>query len=112
MMTKLLIILGAPLWLPLLIAVAAVILSLLIVLWAVILSFWSAFTSLAVSSLGSLLLGIINVVSSGVLSEIALMLFGTSMVLAGLAIFSFIGCLYATKCSWKLIKSTFAVLKN
>ena len=53
-----LLVLGFPLWFPLLLAAFAVLLSVYIVLWSLILCLWAAELALAVSALGALAAGI------------------------------------------------------
>ena len=90
-----LLVLGAPVWLPLLIAVFAVLLSLYIVLWSVIISLWAAFVSLALSALGVAAAGAAFAFGTGRLAGIAML--GAGAVCAGLSVFLFFGCKAASK---------------
>lgn len=90
-----LLILGSPVWVPLLVAAFAVGLSLYLVLWSVIISFWAVFASFAGCALGGFFGGIILAVTGKSLPGIALI--AAALVFAGLAIFLFIGCKAAAK---------------
>lgn len=90
-----LLVLGAPLWLSLLIAVAAVVLSLYVTLWSVMVALWSVFASLAGSALGCLAGGILFICTGYLPSGLATV--AVALVCAGLSIFAFIGCREATK---------------
>ena len=90
----LLLILGFPLWFPLLIAAFAVILSLYLSLWTVVISLWAVEISLGASVLGCIAGGAILAGTGKYLSGFALV--GAALVVAGLAIFFFFACKYAT----------------
>ena len=90
-----LLILGAPLWLSLLIAIASVILSVYIVLWSVIISLWAAAISVFASAVGAIIIGIILTTQGDVYPGIAM--FGIALFCAGLSIFFFFGCKATTK---------------
>ena len=90
-----LLIVGFPIWLPLLVAAFAVELSLFVSLWAVIVSLWAVFASLAGAGLGGLVGGIVMAVTDESLPGIALI--GLALVSAGLSVFAFYGCKAATK---------------
>lgn len=98
-----LIVLGFPVWFPLLAAAAVVVLSLFIVLWALILSLWAVEVSLCVSVPGAVALAAVYFMRTNAL--VALMALGAGAVLAGLSIFGAFGCLAATKGAWRLTKS-------
>ncbi len=90
-----LLILGAPLWIPLLIAVFAVILSVYVVLWAVIISLWAVCIAFAVASVACLAATVWLIFRGGLIPASAA--FGACLLLAGLAIFLFFGCAAASK---------------
>ena len=97
-----LIVLGFPLWFPLLIAAGAVLLSLYVVIWSIDVSLWSvdlSFATLAVA--GFALAGTYAVTGHGVP---ALAMLGIGVCSVGLAIFAFYGCLAATKGLLRLTK--------
>ena len=93
---------GSPIWVPLAIAALAVIFSLYVSVWAIVISFWAVFASFAGSAIGGVLGGSIFICTENVIPGIALIAAG--LVCAGLAIFSFFGCLAATKGTAKLAK--------
>ena len=85
-----LLIVGFPIWLPLLISAFAVELSLYVSYWSLIVSAWAVFASLAGAGLGGLVGGIVMAVTGESLPGIALI--GMALASAGLSIFTFYGC--------------------
>lgn len=100
-----LLILGFPLWFPLLVAAFAVALSLYVSLWAVIISLWAVFAALAVCGLALLIGGIVS--AFGAMISLGIALVGGSLVCAGLSIFLFFGCKALTKGTCVLTKKLF-----
>lgn len=90
-----LLVLGAPLWIPLLIAVAVIIFSCYAVIWSAIISLWAAEVSIGATSIGALIIGAVAIVQGNVLPGIAM--FGIALICAGLTIFFFFGCKEVTK---------------
>ena len=90
-----LIVLGSPVWAPLLIAACAVALSLYAVLWSVIISLWAVFASLAACAVAFVPTGIALACNGHVTTGVALI--GSSMIFTGLAVFAFVGCKEATR---------------
>ena len=90
-----LLVLGFPLWFPLLIAAFAVLLSIYIVIWAVIISLWAVDLSFAVACLGCVAGGVLLLIGTGVSPGLAVLSAG--LVLAGLAILLFFVCKAAGK---------------
>lgn len=105
-----LLILGAPIWLSLLVAVFAVILSVYISVWAVIISLWAVFTSLGACTLGGIAAGVIFVCTDNLFSGLAML--AASLILAGFTIFCFFGCKIATKSILILTKKIVVAIKN
>ena len=105
-----LLILGAPIWLSLLVAAFAVILSVYISVWAVIISLWAVFTSLGACTLGGIAAGVIFVCTDKLFSGLAML--AASLILAGLTIFGFFGCKIATKSILILTKKIVVAIKN
>ncbi len=95
-------IVGAPLWIPLLAAALVIVLALLAVLWSVVVCMWAVFAALAGIGAGGVISGIATTVSGNL--PIALQLLGMGLAGAGLAIFAFHGCLALTKGSAYLTK--------
>jgi len=90
-----LIVLGSPLWLPLLIAAVAVVLSLYAVLWSLIISVWAVFGSVAGVSVGGIFAGTAFALTGNALPGIAMI--GAALASAGLSVFIYFGCMSATK---------------
>ena len=97
-----LLIVGAPLWIPLVIAAVAVILALYAVLWSLIVSAWAVFGTFAGCLLGGVGSGIILMCTNNL--PIGLAMIGAGFVCGGLAILAFFGCLAATKASARFSK--------
>lgn len=91
----LLLVLGSPVWIPLLISALAVLFSLYVSIWAVVLSLWAADLSLIAGSVGALAAGIFQFVQGNALQ--GLVLISASLMLAGLSIFLFFGCRAASR---------------
>ena len=101
-----LLILGFPLWLPLLIAAFAVVISLIAVLWSVVGTLWGAlFGTLAGCGIGVTLLGLGCMIAGKWVVGTAL--FGAGLACSGLAVFAFFACIYTTKGAAWLTKVTF-----
>ncbi len=81
---------GSPLWIPILVAFAAVILAVYIATWAVVISCYAVSFALAASSVGCLLGGCAAFVIFGVGD--GLFLLGAAFIVASLAILAFLGC--------------------
>lgn len=88
----LLIVLGFPVWFPLLISFIAILFSLYVVGWAVIVSLWAVVVALGASFIGGTILGIIYLFQGA-----NAILLGLSIVCGGLAIFLFFGVKELTK---------------
>ncbi len=100
-----LLILGSPLWVPLLIAAFAVGLSLYVSLWSVIISFWAAFGSMVACGVAGLVASIGMALGGDPMSSLALA--GASAVCLGLAIFLFFGCKALTDATVRLTAKLF-----
>ncbi len=106
----LLIVLGFPLWLPLLIAAFAVLFSLFAALFSVVISLWSVVVSLWGTALGGLVLGAVALVSENLSAGLALM--GIALFSAGLSLFGIFGCKAATKGAGMLTVNTAKGIKK
>lgn len=100
---------GLPVWVPLCIASAVVMLALYISLWSIIVSLWSVFASLVGCTIGGVVLSVVLLVSGRL---VGVGMIGVSLVLAGLAILSFIGCSAATKGTVLLTKKIALTIKK
>lgn len=89
-----LLILGAPIWLSLLIAAFAVVLSVYISLWAVIISLWAIFASFVGCAFGGIVGGALLAFTNG---ASGVFLIGAGLFCAGASVLLFHGCKAATK---------------
>ena len=89
--------LGSLVWGPLLISAVAVLVSLLVSLWAVTVSLWATVPTLGVGCLYGVVQGVRLIVTSDVLSGIALM--GAGLACAGLTVICAYICSVLTRCS-------------
>ena len=105
-----LIVLGSPVWLPLLISAFAAILSLYIALWSLVVSLWALFASLAACGVAGIIAGVGYAILVKPLDGILLLAAG--LVCSGLAIFAFLGCKAATNGAAHLTKKTFFGIKH
>jgi uncharacterized membrane protein len=106
-----LLVVGFPLWFPLLIVVPfSVIASLYATLWSVIVSLWAVFGSLIGSAAGVLVGGVCFIAVGYMPSGIVLI--GASLFCAGLSVFLFFGCKAATKGTVWLTKRIALGIKN
>lgn len=104
-----LLIVGFPIWLPILISLFAVALSVYVSLWAAVISLYAADLSLAAGSLAGLVGAIMMFVGGQPAS--GLLFLGAMLALAGLAILLFFGCNAAVKGVCKLGKLTLRGIK-
>ena len=104
-----LLIVGFPIWFPILISVFAVIFSVYVSLWAGVISLYAADLSLAVSAPAALVGAILLFVAGQPAS--ALLFLGAMLALAGLAILLFLGCNAAAKGVVRLGKLTLRGIK-
>lgn len=105
----LLLVLGSPVWLPLLAAAFAVCLSLYLVLWAMLISVWAVDLSLAVSAVGGLFMAAFHMLKGNPAG--AAFILGAALVCAGLAILLFFACLKLTKALMRLTKKMLLGIK-
>lgn len=103
-----LLVLGFPVWFPLLIAAAVVMLSLYVVVWSVMVSLWAVELALAFCAV----YGIIGGFIASVNAPVGFALVGAGIACAGLAILLFLGCKAATKGIWLLTKKMALALKR
>lgn len=92
---RVLLVIGSPLWLPLLVAAVAIVLSLYVVLWAVIVSLWAVFASLIGVAISGVVGGAGFAIGSSMPSGVAM--FGAGLVCAGAAVFLFFLCKGTTR---------------
>jgi len=85
-----LLILGAPLWIPLLAAALVIVLSVYIVVWTVAITLYAVPVSLMGSGLGAVISSVMRFIEGT--SGAAMIMLGGGFVLIGLAVFAFFGC--------------------
>ena len=90
-----LLVLGFPVWFPVLISLAAVAFSIYVVIWSVLISLYAVDLALAVSVVGGIALAVRALVQ-GQPAQAAVFI-GGSLLCAGLAVLLFLGCVQATK---------------
>ena len=112
-----LLILGAPVWLPLLIAVLAVVLALFITLWAVVIALWAAVAAVILAGVAAVAAGIFELVRLHVPQ--GLVLLGGGLVCLGLCALLFllmklitVGTVKLCKLIWTGVKSLFVGKKG
>ena len=105
-----LVVLGFPVWFPLLAAAGAIVLSLYIVVWALIISLWAIEISFWACVLGGIAAAIIYFIKGNILP--ALMMLGAAFLTAGVSIFMFFGCVEASKGILKLTKKAGVAVKS
>lgn len=100
---------GSPVWLPILIALFAVVLAVYVTLWAVVLSLYAADLAFAISAPA----GIVAAILLFVQGEAAggLLFFGAGLVLAGLTVLWLLLCNLTAKGVWQLGKLTLRGIK-
>ncbi len=105
-----LLILGSPVWLPLLLTAAILVITVYIVIWSVAISLWAIDASLAACSVTGLFLFCVLLGSGNFLS--AFLYLGAGLTLAGLSIFMFLGCNAFTALTVKLGSLIWRALKS
>ncbi|MBP5295383.1 MAG: DUF1700 domain-containing protein [Lachnospiraceae bacterium] len=90
-----LLIVGAPLWLALVIALLAIVFALYVVLWALLVALWAIEVSFIAAAMACLASAVYLFTQGEPIY--ALMSLGAGLFLAGLSIFLFFGCLEASK---------------
>lgn len=104
------IIVFSPVWIALQLSGLAVIISLFVSFWAVIASLWSIFASFASCAFGGALGSIFLAITGHGNSAAATI--GSSLILAGLSVFTFLGCKAATKGAALLTKKLASAAKS
>lgn len=108
--TVALLVLGSPVWLPLLISAFAIVLSLYVSLWAVVISLWAVVASLLGCTVGGIVSGIIFTLNGNGTAGAAMI--GCTLMCAGLSILLFFACKAATKAVAQLAKKTLLAAKK
>lgn len=105
-----LIILGLPVWMPILIAIASIILSVYVVIWSIIITLYAISVSFAACVFGGAVVFTLCFASGRILEGIFYI--GVAVFFAGMAILLFIGTNYATKGLIILSKRILLGIKN
>ena len=103
-MKILLLILGSPVWLPLLAVIFAVVISVTASLWAVVIALWACTLAAAVSAPAGVVVGIINIINGSGAYGSAIIALGIGSAVA--AVILFFVSLYATKGMCALTKKS------
>ncbi len=90
-----LIVLGFPIWFPLLVAAGVMVLTLYIVIFSLILSLWAVELSFGACALGGFVLAVLSLLRGDLFPALAM--FGISVFSAGAAILFYYGCVAVTK---------------
>lgn len=85
-----LLVLGFPVWFPLLLSAAAVLFSVYVTVWSVIVSLWAAEFSLAAGAVGGLVSSVVLLFHGE--GARGLLMLGSALICAGLSVFGFFGC--------------------
>lgn len=105
-----LLLLGSPLWFPILITLIFAVFSLYVSLWSVIISLWVVFIAFVCFAFSGIVGGIVLIIGGDVLTGIITVVAG--VVCAGLSILMFFGCKAVTKGFLVLTKKIAIWIKN
>ncbi len=97
-----LLVLGFPLWFPLLVAAGAVLLALYVVVWALIVTIFAVELAFLASVIGEFVAAVVALAKGSVLAAAAAL--GLALFCAGVSYFLFFGCIKAAKGLLKLTK--------
>ena len=109
-MKILLLLLGAPLWLPLLIVLIAVAFSVIISLWAGVASLWAGFTAAIISAPASMVIGVLNIISGSALYGSVIIAMGIGFGIVAFVLFHI--SLHTTKWMCALTKKTWKAVTS
>lgn len=104
-----LLIIGFPLWFPLLLAGVIVLAAFYISFWALIASLWITEVSLGIAVVAGVASSLLWLFQG--LGWTGMFMLSTGLFAAGLGIFGYYGCIYATKALWTLGKKMVRVIK-
>ena len=105
-----LLIVGSPVWISLAAAPFSEIVAIYASIWSVVVSLWAVFGALVGTGIGTIVGGILYAIFIN--ATAGLSLFAGGLVCAGLSIFLFYGCIWATKGTVLLAKLIFVGIKN
>jgi uncharacterized membrane protein len=93
---------GSPLWIALLAVAFALLITVYAVIWSLVVSAWAVFVTFAATFIGGIAGGVLFICFGDLYAGLACIAAG--LVLAGLSIFTFFGCIAATKGCARLTK--------
>ncbi len=93
---------GSPLWITLLAVAFAILIAVYAVIWSLVASAWAVFAAFVGGSVGGIASGVLFICFGDLYTGLACI--ATGLVLAGLSIFAFFGCIAATKGCARLTK--------
>lgn len=105
-----LLVIGFPLWFPLLAGLFVVAVSLFVTFWSVIVSLWAGFVSLVAGAIGGVVTSIALLCVGKASTGLAML--AMSLICAGLSILAFYGCKIVTKYMLKFTKSVLVTAKK
>lgn len=105
-----LLILGSPIWFTILLSLIACFISVYISIWSIIISLWAVFIAFVGTAIGLFIFGIISLCLENVHTGVVAI--AISLVLAGVSIFLFYGCIYVTKILILLAKKILLKIKK
>ena len=105
-----LVILGFPIWFPLIVSFGAVLIALYAVIWSIVISVWAVELSFLASILICVFSAFIWLLRG--FGAISVSMLGVGVFVLGLSLFAFYGCSVATKGLFKLTKRLFVSFKR
>lgn len=105
-----LLILGAPIWLSLLVTLVSVVFSVYVVMWVAVIVLWAAYGSLWACGGAAVTYAVIPLTQGNI--GAGLFLVGAGLIVVGLALFMHYGCTYATKGICRVSKKIFRGIKS
>lgn len=105
-----LIVLGFPLWFPLLVAAGAVIFSLYVVALSLIISLWAVEISLLAGAIGGVAAAAVYIIQGSIIPFLAIL--GAGIFCAGISVFAFYACVLASKGIFGLTKNALLGFKT
>ena len=105
-----LLVLGSPIWISLIFSIFGAVISVYGAIWSVVISLWATFGALIACFIVGVIVSFIFAVTGNAVTGLAL--FGTTLIVAGIAIFLLYGCKKATKGTILLTKKTVLAVKN
>ena len=105
-----LLVIGSPLWVPLLLAAAIIMLAVYIVIWSVVISLWAVGAAFAACAVAGPVYAVVCLVLKNYI--VAMAVFGLGVCCAGLGIFMFFACKALSRLTVLLAKKTALGIKK